>query len=243
MKNFIWKVCCLGWLLYGSVLCGFAQAKQSTEQQLAAVTADLKTKMLEYNWSLAEAYAEYCKENTKFISWNKMPATFRQIIEFERPAELEPYRLKAEESKKKLNDFLNAHEEYVRLVEENKRAFTDEDKKVNKAAFDVFYRELRKTENEDYIPLYEANQKALCTYRAEVLKYMVNAYRQEQRLMPVSYISYSVLSELLYKGSELELMKSELRILENLQWKLQGIVTREKYGLPPEEEDETIMIK
>lgn len=239
MKNFIWKVCCLGWLLYSSVLCGFAQAKQTTEQQLAAVTADLKTKTLEYNWKLAEAYAEYCKENTKFISWNKMPAAFRQIIEFERPEELEPYRLKSEECKKKLDDFMNAHYEYVRLVEENKRAFTDEEKKVNKAAFDVFYRELRKTEKESYAPLYEASQKALCTYRAEVLKYMVNAYRQEQRLMPVSYISYSVLSELQYKGSELELMKSELRILENLQRKLQENVTREKYGLPPEEENGT----
>lgn len=56
--------------------------------------------------------------------------------------------------------------------------------------------------------------------------------------MPVSYISYSVLSELQYKGSELELMKSELRILENLQRKLQENVTREKYGLEPEVESE-----
>lgn len=238
MKNLIWKVCCLGLLLYGSVLSGFAQAKQTTEQQLVAVTADLKTKTLEYNWKLAEAYAEYCKENTKFISWNNMPSAFRQIIEFDHPEELEPYRLKSEECKKKLDDFLNAHEEYVRLVEENKRAFTEEDKKVNKAAFDVFYRELRKTEKEAYAPLYAANQEALCTYRAEVLKYMVNVYRQEQRLMPVSYISYSVLSELQYKGSELELMKSELRILENLQRKLQENVTREKYGLEPEVESE-----
>lgn len=222
--------------MYGSVLCGFAQAKQTTEQQLVAVTADLKTKTLEYNWKLAEAYAEYCKENTKFISWNNMPSAFRQIIEFDHPEELEPYRLKSEECKKKLDDFLNAHEEYVRLVEENKRAFTEEDKKVNKAAFDVFYRELRKTEKEAYAPLYATNQEALCTYRAEVLKYMVNVYRQEQRLMPVSYISYSVLSELQYKGSELELMKSELRILENLQRKLQENVTREKYGLEPEVE-------
>lgn len=224
--------------MYGSVLSGFAQAKQTTEQQLVAVTADLKTKTLEYNWKLAEAYAEYCKENTKFISWNNMPSAFRQIIEFDHPEELEPYRLKSEECKKKLDDFLNAHEEYVRLVEENKRAFTEEDKKVNKAAFDVFYRELRKTEKEAYAPLYAANQEALCTYRAEVLKYMVNVYRQEQRLMPVSYISYSVLSELQYKGSELELMKSELRILENLQRKLQENVTREKYGLEPEVESE-----
>lgn len=238
MKNLIWKVCCLGLLLYGSVLSGFAQAKQTTEQQLVAVTADLKTKTLEYNWKLAEAYAEYCKENTKFISWNNMPSAFRQIIEFGHPEELEPYRLKSEECKKKLDDFLNAHEEYVRLVEENKRAFTEEDKKVNKAAFDVFYRELRKTEKEAYAPLYATNQEALCTYRAEVLKYMVNVYRQEQRLMPVSYISYSVLSELQYKGSELELMKSELRILENLQRKLQENVTREKYGLEPEVESE-----
>lgn len=238
MKNLIWKVCCLGLLLYGSVLSGIAQAKQTTEQQLVAVTADLKTKTLEYNWKLAEAYAEYCKENTKFISWNNMPSAFRQIIEFDHPEELEPYRLKSEECKKKLDDFLNAHEEYVRLVEENKRAFTEEDKKVNKAAFDVFYRELRKTEKEAYAPLYAANQEALCTYRAEVLKYMVNVYRQEQRLMPVSYISYSVLSELQYKGSELELMKSELRILENLQRKLQENVTREKYGLEPEVESE-----
>ena len=238
MKNLIWKVCCLGLLLYGSVLSGIAQAKQTTEQQLVAVTADLKTKTLEYNWKLAEAYAEYCKENTKFISWNNMPSAFRQIIEFDHPEELEPYRLKSEECKKKLDDFLNAHEEYVRLVEENKRAFTEEDKKVNKAAFDVFYRELRKTEKEAYAPLYAANQEALCTYRAEVLKYMVNVYRQEQRLMPVSYISYSVLSELQYKGSELVLMKSELRILENLQRKLQENVTREKYGLEPEVESE-----
>lgn len=233
MKNLILKVCCLGFILYGNIFCGFAQPKQTTEQQLTAVTADLKTKTLEYNWKLAEAYAEYCKENTKFISWNNLPATFRLIIEIDRPEELESYRLKSEECQQKLDDFLNTHDEYIKLMEESKLAFTDEDKKMNKAAFDVFYKELRKTERDAYVPLYEAKQEALCTYRAEVLKYMVNSYRQDNKLMPVSFISYSVLSELQYKGSELELMKSELRILESLQQKLLENVSREKYGLEP----------
>ena len=205
MKKLIWKVCCLGFLLFGNVLCGFAQPKQTTEQQLTAVTADLKTKTLEYNWKLAEAYAEYCKNNTKFISWNNLPATFRQIIELDYPEELEPYRLKSEECQQKLDDYLNTHDEYVKLTKESKQAFTDEDKKINKA---------------------------------EALKYMVNSYRQDNRLMPVSFISYSVLSELQYKGSELELMKSELRILESLQQKLLENISREKYGLEPEEESE-----
>lgn len=238
MKKLIWKVCCLGFLLFGNVLCGFAQPKQTTEQQLTAVTADLKTKTLEYNWKLAEAYAEYCKNNTKFISWNNLPATFRQIIELDYPEELEPYRLKSEECQQKLDDYLNTHDEYVKLTKESKQAFTDEDKKINKAALDLFYKELRKTERDAYVPLYEAQQKALCSYRAEALKYMVNSYRQDNRLMPVSFISYSILSELQYKGSELELMKSELRILENLQQKLLENISREKYGLEPEEESE-----
>ena len=56
--------------------------------------------------------------------------------------------------------------------------------------------------------------------------------------MPVSFISYSVLSELLYKGSELELLKSELQILESLQKKLLENISREKYGLELEEESE-----
>ena len=41
MKTLSWTVCCLGFLLFGNVLYCLAQPKQTTEQQLTAVTADL----------------------------------------------------------------------------------------------------------------------------------------------------------------------------------------------------------
>lgn len=230
MRFLVSKMICLGMLLLTQVWCGFAQTGQTTEQQLEDVTADLKKKTLEYNWKLAETYADYCIANTKYISWNNLPY-LKQIVEFDHPEELEPYRLKSEECKRKLDEFLNSHPEYVKLMEQKKQAVTEDDQKINKAAFSAFYQELRNTERATYAPLYSANQKAVCRYRAEALKYMVNYYRQHNRLMPVSFIAYRDLSELQYKGSELELMKSEIQILEDLQKDLLKQVSREKYGL------------
>lgn len=230
MRNIISKATCITMLLFVHSLCCFSQDELTPQQQLNEVTADLKRINLEYTWKLAESYADYCVDNLKYISWNDLPY-LRRIVETERPAELEPYRLESEECKHKLDSFLNKQPKYILLTELKNKATTEAELNNNKAAFQTFYNQLRKTDGDAYIPLYMENQKAACKYRAEALKYMVKVYRQNNKIMPISFIKYSDISELVYKGSELELMNSKIRILKNLQENLIKEVSNEKYGL------------
>ncbi len=59
----------------------------------------------EYSWQLAAAYADYCEANNKYISWNDLPY-LQTVVEYERPASLETYRLAHKASKDELDKFL-----------------------------------------------------------------------------------------------------------------------------------------
>ena len=87
-----------GW---GSMQAVLAQDLKEMEKNLSAINEELSQKTKEYSWQLAAAYADYCEANNKYISWNDLPY-LQQVVEYERPASLETYRLEHKASKEEL---------------------------------------------------------------------------------------------------------------------------------------------
>ena len=52
----------------------------------------------------------------------------QQVVEYERPASLETYRLEHKANKEELDKFLNTYKEYTDLVKKQKEAVTKEEK-------------------------------------------------------------------------------------------------------------------
>ena len=111
-----------GW---GSMQAVLAQDLKEMEKNLSAINEELSQKTKEYSWQLAAAYADYCEANNKYISWNDLPY-LQQVVEYERPASLETYRLEHKASKEELDKFLNTYKEYKDLVKKQKEAVTKE---------------------------------------------------------------------------------------------------------------------
>ncbi len=115
-------------LRMGSMQAVLAQDLKEMEKNLSAINEELSQKTKEYSWQLAAAYADlYCEANNKYISWNDLPY-LQQVVEYERPASLETYRLEHKASKKELDKFLNTYKEYKDLVRA-KEVVTKEEKK------------------------------------------------------------------------------------------------------------------
>ena len=106
---------------------------------------ELSQKTKEYSWQLAAAYADYCEANNKYISWNDLPY-LQQVVEYERPASLETYRLEHKANKEELDKFLNTYKEYKDLVKKQKEAVTKEEKDAVSTAFSAFWKKLRSEE-------------------------------------------------------------------------------------------------
>ena len=139
----------------------------------------------------------------------------QQVVEYERPASLETYRLEHKANKEELDKFLNTYKEYKDLVKKQKEAVTKEEKDAVSTAFSAFWKKLRSEENA-YKDLYYAERKAVCKYRSEALRYA---------------IKYTERSYLLQKGSALELLQKEISALESVQREIIQNITRAKYGL------------
>ena len=132
-----------GW---GSMQAVLAQDLKEMEKNLSAINEELSQKTKEYSWQLAAAYADYCEANNKYISWNDLPY-LQQVVEYERPASLETYRLEHKASKEELDKFLNTYKEYKDLVKKQKEAVTKEEKDAVSTAFSAFWKKLRSEEN------------------------------------------------------------------------------------------------
>ena len=206
-----------------------AQDLQEMEKNLSAINEDLNQKTKEYSWQLAAAYADYCEANNKYISWNDLPY-LQTVVEYERPASLETYRLAHKASKDELDKFLNTYKEYKDLTKKQKEAVTKEEKDAVSTAFSAFWKKLRSEEN-PYKDLYYAERKAISKYRAEALRYVIAHYKEKKQEVPTSYIKYAERSYLLQKGSALELLQKEINALESVQRELVQNITRARYGL------------
>ena len=121
MKTVLWSMLCLFLSGWGSMQAVLAQDLKEMEKNLSAINEELSQKTKEYSWQLAAAYADYCEANNKYISWNDLPY-LQTVVEYERPASLETYRLEHKASKEELDKFLNTYKEYKRSGEEAKRS-------------------------------------------------------------------------------------------------------------------------
>ena len=101
MKTVLWSMLCLFLSGWGSMQAVLAQDLKEMEKNLSAINEELSQKTKEYSWQLAAAYADYCEANNKYISWNDLPY-LQQVVEYERPASLETYRLEHKASKEEL---------------------------------------------------------------------------------------------------------------------------------------------
>lgn len=220
-----------GW---GSMQTASVQDLKEMEKNLSAINEELSQKTKEYSWQLAAAYADYCEANNKYISWNDLPY-LQQVVEYERPASLETFRLEHKAAKDELDKFLNTYKEYRDLKKKQTEAVTKEQKDAVSAAFAAFWKKLRSEEN-SYKDLYYAERKAICKYRSEALRHVIAHYKEEKQEVPTSFIKYSERSYLLQKGSALELMQKEISALESVQRELVRNITRAKYGLNETEE-------
>ena len=230
MKTTLLSLFCLLLMGWGSMQTMFAQDVNKLEKSLSAISEDLNQKTKEYSWLLAEAYAEYCEANNKYISWNDFPY-MQEIVEFERPASLEVYRLEHKIRKDELDKFLNSHKEYKDLKEKQSKAISTTEKDENASAFSAFFKKLREEEN-SYKELYYAERKAACKYRSEALRYIITRYKEKKEVIPTSYIKYTDLSFLLQKGSKLDVLKQELSTLEELQKDFVQRIAKAKYATP-----------
>ena len=120
MKTVLWSMLCLFLSGWGSMQTVLAQDLKEMEKNLSAINEELSQKTKEYSWQLAAAYADYCEANNKYISWNDLPY-LQQVVEYERPASLETYRLEHKASKEELDKFLNTYKEYKDLVKNKKK--------------------------------------------------------------------------------------------------------------------------
>lgn len=234
MKTVLWSIFCLFLSGWGSMQTASAQDLKEMEKNLSAINEELSQKTKEYSWQLAAAYADYCEANNKYISWNDLPY-LQQVVEYERPASLETFRLEHKAAKDELDKFLNTYKEYRDLKKKQTEAVTKEQKDAVSAAFAAFWKKLRSEEN-SYKDLYYAERKAICKYRSEALRHVIAYYKEEKQEVPTSFIKYSERSYLLQKGSALELMQKEISALESVQRELVRNITRAKYGLNETEE-------
>ena len=234
MKTILWSILCLFLSGWGSMQTASAQDLKEMEKNLSAINEELSQKTKEYSWQLAAAYADYCEANNKYISWNDLPY-LQQVVEYERPASLETFRLEHKAAKDELDKFLNTYKEYRDLKKKQTEAVTKEQKDAVSAAFAAFWKKLRSEEN-SYKDLYYAERKAICKYRSEALRHVIAHYKEEKQEVPTSFIKYSERSYLLQKGSALELMQKEISALESVQRELVRNITRAKYGLNETEE-------
>lgn len=234
MKTVLWSMLCLFLSGWGSMQTASAQDLKEMEKNLSAINEELSQKTKEYSWQLAAAYADYCEANNKYISWNDLPY-LQQVVEYERPASLETFRLEHKAAKDELDKFLNTYKEYRDLKKKQTEAVTKEQKDAVSAAFAAFWKKLRSEEN-SYKDLYYAERKAICKYRSEALRHVIAHYKEEKQELPTSFIKYSERSYLLQKGSALELMQKEISALESVQRELVRNITRAKYGLNETEE-------
>ena len=234
MKTVLWSIFCLFLSGWGSMQTASAQDLKEMEKNLSAINEELSQKTKEYSWQLAAAYADYCEANNKYISWNDLPY-LQQVVEYERPASLETFRLEHKAAKDELDKFLNTYKEYRDLKKKQTEAVTKEQKDAVSAAFAAFWKKLRSEEN-SYKDLYYAERKAICKYRSEALRHVIDHYKEEKQEVPTSFIKYSERSYLLQKGSALELMQKEISALESVQRELVRNITRAKYGLNETEE-------
>lgn len=202
------------------------------ENRAEAIRKDLNQKAKEFSWRLMLAYADYAESNLKYISWTGLPY-LEKIVEFERPASLETYRIASEESKKQLQDYLSQFDEYTELQEKRLKAITKEQKEAFKVESSVFYTKLR-NESDTYRTLTYANKKAVSKYRAEAMRYMVADYQKTDKEVPTNTISYKDRSALIQTGSELERLEKEISALRNVQNELIRTKTRTQYGLDAE---------
>ena len=229
MKTVLWSIFCLFLSGWGSMQTASAQDLKEMEKNLSAINEELSQKTKEYSWQLAAAYADYCEANNKYISWNDLPY-LQQVVEYERPASLETFRLEHKAAKDELDKFLNTYKEYRDLKKKQTEAVTKEQKDAVSAAFAAFWKKLRSEEN-SYKDLYYAERKAICKYRSEALRHVIAHYKEEKQEVPTSFIKYSERSYLLQKGSALELMQKEISALESVQRELVQNITRARYGL------------
>ena len=229
MKTVLWSMLCLFLSGWGSMQAVLAQDLKEMEKNLSAINEELGQKTKEYSWQLAAAYADYCEANNKYISWNDLPY-LQTVVEYERPASLETYRLAHKASKDELDKFLNTYKEYKDLTKKQKEAVTKEEKDAVSTAFSAFWKKLRSEEN-PYKDLYYAERKAISKYRAEALRYVIAHYKEKKQEVPTSYIKYAERSYLLQKGSALELLQKEINALESVQRELVQNITRARYGL------------
>ena len=213
MKTTLLSVLCLFISGWGSMQTALAQDLQEMEKSLSAINEELNQKTKEYSWQLVSAYADYCEANNKYISWNDVPY-LQEIVEYNRPASLENYRLEHKVCKDALDKFLNTYKEYRELKKRQSEA-------VSKA----------------YKELYYAERKTVCKYRSEALRYMIEQYKKDNKAVPTSMIKYSDRSYLLQKGSALELLDKEVNALESVQRELVRKITRAKYGLTEDKEE------
>ena len=234
MKTVLWSIFCLFLSGWGSMQTASAQDLKEMEKNLSAINEELSQKTKEYSWQLAAAYADYCEANNKYISWNDLPY-LQQVVEYERPASLETFRLEHKAAKDELDKFLNTYKEFRDLKKKQTEAVTKEQKDAVSAAFAAFWKKLRSEEN-SYKDLYYAERKAICKYRSEALRHVIAHYKEEKQELPTSFIKYSERSYLLQKGSALELMQKEISALESVQRELVRNITRAKYGLNETEE-------
>ena len=234
METVLWSIFCLFLSGWGSMQTASAQDLKEMEKNLSAINEELSQKTKEYSWQLAAAYADYCEANNKYISWNDLPY-LQQVVEYERPASLETFRLEHKAAKDELDKFLNTYKEYRDLKKKQTEAVTKEQKDAVSAAFAAFWKKLRSEEN-SYKDLYYAERKAICKYRSEALRHVIAYYKEEKQEVPTSFIKYSERSYLLQKGSALELMQKEISALESVQRELVRNITRAKYGLNETEE-------
>lgn len=104
MKTTLLSVLCLFISGWGSMQTALAQNLQEMEKSLSAINEELNQKTKEYSWQLVSAYADYCEANNKYISWNDVPY-LQEIVEYNRPASLENYRLEHKVCKDALDKF------------------------------------------------------------------------------------------------------------------------------------------
>ena len=140
----------------------------------------------------------------------------QQVVEYERPASLETYRLEHKASKEELDKFLNTYKEYKDLVKKQKRSGNQG---RERCCINSLFRILEKLRSEEnaYKDLYYAERKAVCKYRSEALRYAIAYYKEKKQEIPTSYIKYTERSYLLQKGSALELLQKEISALESVQ--------------------------
>lgn len=205
------------------------------ENKVETIHKELNQKAKEFSWKLMLAYADYAESNLKYISWTGLPY-LEKIVEFERPASLETYRLASEERRKKLLDYLSQIDEYTELQEKKLKAITKEQKDALKAESSAFYTKLR-NESDTYRSLTYANKKALSKYRAEAVRYMVADYKKADKEVPTNTISYKDRKALIQTGSELDRLEKEISELKNVQNELIRTQTRTQYGLDAENGD------